>query len=91
MKYVLYFFGSLICVILSWCVAIFLITLTMMNSTEFLLKEDLVKQLVIDVDIANLVGEDSFKEINDLLEDSGIPKEYVNQVIENKEIKEYFG
>ena len=46
---------------------------------------------VIDVDIANLVGEDSFKEINDLLEDSGIPKEYVNQVIENKEIKEYFG
>lgn len=91
MKYILNFFGSLICVILSWCIAIFLITLTALNSTEFLIKEDLVKQFVIDVDLSNLVGEESFSEINDLLEDSGVPKEYVNYVIENKEIKEYLG
>ncbi|MDE6141622.1 MAG: hypothetical protein K2G03_03370, partial [Bacilli bacterium] len=91
MKYVLNFFGSLICVIISWCIAIFLIALTALNSTEFLIKEDLVKQLVVDVDIVNLVGEESFTEINNLLEDSGIPKEYVNYVIENKEVKEYLG
>lgn len=91
MKYVLNFFGSVACVILSWCVAIFLIALTALNSTEFLIKEDMVKQLVVDVDVANLVGEESFSEITDLLEDSGIPKEYTNYVIENKEIKEYLG
>ncbi len=91
MKYILNFFGSLLCIIISWIVVVSLTALTMMNSTEFLVNDDIVKNLIMDVDIKHLVGEDSFKEINDLLEDSGIPKEYVDYVIEDKDIKEYLG
>lgn len=91
MKYVLNFFGSLFCFIIGTLVASLLFALTMMNSTEFLVKEDMVKNLVMDIEFKNLVGEESFDEITNSLEKSGIPKEYVNYVIENEEIKEYLG
>lgn len=91
MKYILNFFGSLFCFIIGFILSILLFTLTMMNSTEFLVNDNIVKNLVMDIDIKHLVGEESYKEINDLLEDSGIPKEYVDYVVENEDIKEYLG
>lgn len=91
MKYILNFFGSILCFIIGFIVATLLFALSMMNSTEFLVKEDMVKKLVMDIEIKNLIGEESFEEITASLEKSGIPKEYVNYVIENEEIKEYLG
>ena len=91
MKYILNFFGSLFCFIIGCIVASLLFALTIMNSTEFLVKEDLVKNLIMDIEVKDLVGEEEFEEITDSLEKSGIPKEYVNYVIENEDIKEYLG
>lgn len=91
MKYILNFFGSFFCFIIGFILSIVLITLTMMNSTEFLVNDDIVKNLIKDIDVKYLVGEESYKEINDLLFDSGIPKEYVDYVVENEDIKEYLG
>lgn len=91
MKHVLNFFGSLCCFIIGFIVATLLFALTTMNSTEFLVKENIVKNLIVDIDVKDLVGESSYQEINDLLEKSGIPKEYVDYVVENEDIKEYLG
>lgn len=91
MKHVLNFFGSILCLIIGFIVAVLLFAYTTMNSTEFLVKENMVKNLIVDIDVKDLVGEESYQEINDLLEDSGIPSEYVDYIVENEEIKEYLG
>lgn len=88
---ILNFFGSLLCFVIGCFVALLLFVLTMMNSTEFLVKEDIVKNFIMNVEVKNLVGEVSFEEITRSLEKSGIPKEYVNYVIESENIKEYLG
>lgn len=91
MKHVLNFFGSLCCFIIGFIVATLLFALSTMNSTEFLVRDNIVKNLIVDIDVKDIVGEESYKKINDSLEKSGIPTEYVDYVIENEEVKEYLG
>lgn len=91
MKAIGHFFGTVLTIILVLNSLICLFIFTVLNSTKNILSTDIVTDIIKKIDFKELIGEEAQKEIYYILEQTGIPNEYVNYVLENEELKEYMG
>lgn len=91
MKVIGRFFGTFITIILVFTSLICLLASTFLTSTKDILSTDTVADMVKQIDFKELMGEQVHEEISSVLEQTGIPNEYVDYVLENAELKEYMG
>ena len=91
MKAIGRFFGTFITIILVFTSLICLLASTFLTSTKDILSTDTVADMVKQIDFKELMGEQVHEEISSVLEQTGIPNEYVDYVLENEELKEYMG
>ncbi len=84
-------FGTLVTIILVFTSLICLLASTFLTSTKDILSTDIVANMVKQIDFKELMGEQVHEEISSVLEQAGIPNEYVEYVLENEELKEYMG
>ena len=91
MKAIGRFFGTLITIILVFTSLICLLASIFLTSTKNILSTDIVTDMVKQIDFKELMGEQVHEEISSVLEQAGIPSEYVDYILEDEELKEYMG
>lgn len=91
MKVIGHFFATLITIILVFTSVISLLASTFLTSTKNILSTDIVTDIVKQIDFKELMGEQVYGEISSVLEQTGIPNDYLDYVLENEELKEYMG
>ncbi len=84
-------FIGIIVTILVVASSILLLAHTFLASTRNILSTDIVTEMVKQIDFKELMGENVQNEISSILEETGIPSEYVDYILENEELKEYIG
>mgnify|MGYP001081864288 CR=1 FL=1 len=84
-------FGTFITIILVFTSLICLLASTFLTSTKNILSTDIVADMVKQIDFKELMGEQVHEEISSVLEQAGIPSEYVDYILEDEELKEYMG
>lgn len=91
MKKVLSIFNS----IFVFCIIIVIIVLMnvyfILNIVGKLVAKENMINMIKNIDIVDVIGEDAKNEIYTSLEEAGIPKDYVDSMLENEEIKEMIG
>ncbi len=91
MKFVSRFFSQILVLILIGTTTLSLLLLTFLNSVQNFLSKENIIQTAKQLDFKQLMGEQLQSEIYDILEQTGLPNEYVDYILENDEIKEYVG
>ncbi len=84
-------FGTFITIILVFTSLICLLATTFLHSTKDILSTNIVADMVKQIDFKELMGEQVHEEISSVLEQAGIPNEYVDHILEDEELKEYMG
>lgn len=80
---------NLLIFILIITVTISLFIYTMLDTTKTLFQKDNIVNMLKQVDIMELIGEESLNQIYQTLEETGMPKEYADYVLKNDELKGY--
>jgi hypothetical protein len=62
-----------------------------MDSTKSFITRDNIIEMIKDIDIADLLGDDVENKIYETLEKTGMPTEYADYVLESDEFKDYVG
>ncbi len=91
MKAISRIFAQILVLILIITTSISLFLLAGLNSTEHLFSKQNIINTVKNLDMKQLMGDQIQTEIYDLLEQTGLPKDYVDYILENEEVKEYLG
>ncbi len=68
-----------------------MVLLAAINSTEEYLSRENITQTIKQLDFKAIVGEKVNNELNKVLEETGLPREYVDKVLESEKVKEYLG
>lgn len=91
MKVASRFFSQLLVFIFIITTCISLLLLTFLNSTQNLLSKENIINTVKQFDFKQLMGDQIEEEIYEILEQTGLPSEYVDYILENEQLKEYIG
>lgn len=91
MKFVGRFFSQILVFIFVITACMSLCVLTFLKGTEHLVSVDNIIRLVKQLDFKELMGSEIEGQIYELLEQTGLPSEYVDYILENDQIKEYMG
>lgn len=91
MKFIGHFFSQILVFTLIITTSISILTLTFFNSTQRLFSKDNMKHLVKQLDFKEIMGDRVESEIYEILEQTGLPREYVDNILENEQLKEYMG
>lgn len=91
MKKIGHLFSHILVLILTLTTWISLLLLTLIGSTQTLFSRENVIELVKQTNMKDLMGSQIEREINQLLEQTGIPSEYVSYVFNHEEVKTYIG
>ncbi len=91
MKTVGHFFINIIVMILIITSCISLLTFTFLSSTKDIISKETIVELVKEIDFIELMGEKAYNEIVSILEQIGIPSDYIDYILENESLKEYMG
>lgn len=68
-----------------------LLFLSFLNSTQNLISKENIIEMVKKIDFQELLGKEAKEKIYETLEQTGIPTEYVDSVLEDEQLKEYMG
>lgn len=63
----------------------------MLDTTKSLVKEDNIKNIIKEINIEELIGTETEDKIYEVLEKTGMPKEYADYILKSSEFKEYVG
>lgn len=91
MKKIKHFFSFILVFILTLTTWLSLLLLTLIGSTQTLFSRENIIELVKQTDLKELVGPKIEREIYQLLEQTGIPSDYVFYVFNNEQLKTYIG
>ena len=91
MKVIWKIISFILIIILAIVSFIAMVTLSTINSTEKFLSRENITETIKQLDFKEIVGEKINNEFNKILEETGIPREYVDKILENEEVKEYLG
>lgn len=91
MKAVSRFFSQILVFVFIVTTSISLLLLTFLNSTQNLLSKENIINTVKQLDFKQLMGDQIQEEIYEILEQTGMPSEYADYILENEQLKEYMG
>lgn len=63
----------------------------MLDTTKSLVEEDNIKNIIKEINIEELIGTETEDKIYEVLEKTGMPKEYADYILKSSEFKEYVG
>lgn len=63
----------------------------MLDTTKSLVEEDNIKNIIKEINIEELIGTETEDKIYEILEKTGMPKEYADYILKSSEFKEYVG
>ena len=63
----------------------------MLDTTKSLIEEDNIKNIIKEINIEELIGTETEDKIYEVLEKTGMPKEYADYILKSSEFKEYVG
>lgn len=63
----------------------------MLETTKSLVEEDNIKNIIKEINIEELIGTETEDKIYEILEKTGMPKEYADYILKSSEFKEYVG
>lgn len=63
----------------------------MLDTTKSLVEEDNINNIIKEINIEELIGTETEDKIYEILEKTGMPKEYVDYILKSSEFKEYVG
>lgn len=91
MKKLVHLFSHIFVLVLTLTTWLSLFALTLIGSTQTLFSRENIIELVKQADVKDLMGSKIAREMNQLLEQTGIPSEYVSYVLNHEEVKTYIG
>ena len=63
----------------------------MLDTTKSLVEEDNINNIIKEINIEELIGTETEVKIYEILEKTGMPKEYADYILKSSEFKEYVG
>ncbi len=63
----------------------------MLDTTKSLVEEDNINNIIKEINIEELIGTETDDKIYEILEKTGMPKEYADYILKSSEFKEYVG
>lgn len=91
MKKVLSFLNSLLVFCFVLMIIVLLNVYLVLNVVNKLISKDNIINMIKNVDIAEVIGDEAKEEIYETLGEAGIPTDYVDSMLENEQIKETVG
>lgn len=85
------FLKSLLVILVTILTIISLFAYTVIDSTEVFFSEESITDMIKQIDITEILGEEVKNKIYETLEKTGMPSEYADYVLESDEFKEYVG